>query len=719
MVKLAQLQRPMRPGVLPADARRPVPHPHLYYAFLSYSHVDAGWAEWLHDCIEKFRVPSSIVGRLTPNGTVPRHLTPVFRDRKELAASRDLGTEIREALGASRYLIVLCSPAAAKSAWTNAEIDSFKRTRPDASVLAAIVGGEPFASEIPGLESEECLPPALRVHYDRRGRPTGKRAEPLCADLRDDRDGKRIGFLKLAAGMLGVGLDDLVQRETVRRQRRLAIAAAASLAGMAVTSGLAITAIHARDEARDERREAEGLVGFMLGDLKEKLAPIGRLDALDGVGARVLAYYHKQDTSDLPDSALLQRSRALTLMADVANSRGDLDGALRLFHEAMQGTAEAIRRKPDDPQRLFDHAQNVFWTADIAVRRGDSKSAEAAFREYKRLASRMVALEPDNMKWRMEAQYADANLGIMLYDQRRFEEASAAFGQALRTIEAISTADPGNSDYQKSLAESLAWLADSNAAAGRLDEATAERERHIALLEKLLNQSGGDVDYAEKLIPSHRALARLYAARGRLGDAIAQAREAIAHSQKLLSVENDNSKWLDFSARARLNLGDYLLASGKLAEAKQETGLACALSHSLIARDRNVAQWRALLRDCLMAEVNVALASGSKEQALSLADRAFQAARSVKTTDTIEDAYGISKAYRLIGDARRFNGNSEGARAAWTQALAGFPRAAGERPTEISERQLVLQRLGRTGEARQLAIRLARMGYRETEFRSA
>ena len=81
--------------------------------------------------------------------------------------------------------------------------------------------------------------------------------------------------------MLGVGLDELVQREPTRRQRRLAILAAASLGGMAVTSTLAVTAIQARDEARDQRREAEGLIGFMLGDLKDKLEPIGRLDALD------------------------------------------------------------------------------------------------------------------------------------------------------------------------------------------------------------------------------------------------------------------------------------------------------------------------------------------------------------------------------------------------------------------------------------------------------
>ena len=682
-----------------------------YFAFLSYSHQDQPLADWLEDQLEKFRVPRHLVGRITDYGAVPRKLTPIFRDLKELPASDDLGTEIRAALLASRFLVVLCSPDAARSRWANAEIEAFKRAHPDGGIFAAILSGEPFASDIPGREEEECLPQALRLKYDRRGRPTAKRAEPLAADLREPGEARRLGFLKLVAGMLGVGLDDLVRRDDIRRQRRLAAVTAASIAGMVVTSGLAVTAITARDQARDQRREAESLVGFMLGDLKGKLEPIGRLDALDGVGARVLEYYHKQDTADLPDAALLQRSRALTLMADVANSRGDLDGALRLFHEAMAGTAEAIRRNPKDPQRLFDHAQNVFWTADIALRRGDSQGAERAFREYKTLATKMVALDPDNMKWRMETQYADANLGILLFNQRRFGDSAVQFENALKTIEAISTADPGNSDYQKSLAESLAWLADAKANQGRIDEATALRERDVALLERLFAQSGGDVDFGQMLIPAHRTLARLYSMRGRLQPAIAQVREAIVHSQKLLDVEGTNSQWLDYSANARLDLAQYFILSGRNADAEKETATACGLARQLVAKDGSVAQWRALQRDCLMTRVQLALASEDGAQALSLSGQAIDMATRVKSTDPVEDRYALAKTLRLAGDADRAAGNAASARNHWARALAAIPGTVSERPAELNERRLILERLGQAKEMRQLEERLAAMRY--------
>ena len=103
-----------------------------------------------------------MAGRLTANGVVPRRLTPVFRDEQDLSAGGDLAEEIKAALAASQFLVVLCSPTAAKSRWTNQEIESFKRTRPEGCVLAAVAAGEPFASDIPGRGGENVSPgPAL------------------------------------------------------------------------------------------------------------------------------------------------------------------------------------------------------------------------------------------------------------------------------------------------------------------------------------------------------------------------------------------------------------------------------------------------------------------------------------------------------------------------------------------------------------------------------
>ena len=54
-------------------------------------------------------------------------------------------------------------------------------------------------------------------------------------------------------------------------------------------------------------------------------------------------------------------------MAEVAFNRGKPGrSASGSIAQAMAGTAEAVRRSPNDPQRLFDHAQNVFYVGEIA-----------------------------------------------------------------------------------------------------------------------------------------------------------------------------------------------------------------------------------------------------------------------------------------------------------------------------------------------------------------
>jgi tetratricopeptide (TPR) repeat protein len=709
MTKLARL--PAFDRSTEADLRHKPRLRTRYYAFLSYSHQDRELADWLHRELEKFRVPSSIAGKLTANGVVPRRLTPIFRDQHDLSAGGDLAEEIKAALAGSQFLVVLCSPTAAKSRWTNQEVESFKRTRPEGCVLAAVVAGEPFASDIAGREDEECFPPALRYKYDRRGHQTAKRAEPLAADFREGGEGQRMAFLKLVAGMLGVGLDELVQRETTRRHRHLAWLAAGSLAGMAVTSTLAVTAIQARDAASEQRREAEGLVAFMLGDLKDKLEPIGKLDALDGVGARVLSYYSKQDASELTDAALLQRSKAIGLMAQVADARGDRQTAQSLYRQAMAGSGESVRRDPTNPQAIFDHAQNVFYVGQYAQYAGDLRTAETSMREYQRLARQLVALQPDNMKYRMEVQYADTDLGVVLNDQRRFAEAIPQFNDALGTMEAISTADPTNQDYRQSVAESLTWLSDSERAIGNYDKAIALRQRTVATYDQLYSQSH-DVRFRERTIPAQRLLGYMYAERGQTELAIRQFNASIANADALTAVEPHNALWLEYALRARLSLARLLLVSGSPAKAAEPASAGCRAVRELLSRPAPKPDWRKGAYACAVLQSGLASANGQKQQALTAAQQAVIAARAAKTSDKIEDAFRLARAYRFVGDAQRDLGQMDAARSSWSAGLATVPSNVPEQPDEMATHAGLLKRLGRIAEAQALEAKLGSMGYR-------
>lgn len=191
-----------------------------YWAFISYSHKDKEWADWLHKSLESYRVPRRLVGRLARDATIPKRLYPVFRDREELPSSSDLGGNIDLALRQSRCLIVICSPNCSGSRWVNEEIRKFKHLGREDRVLALIVAGEPNASDREETSPIECFPPALRHAVDAAGEIQPARVEPIAADVRPGMDGKSNALLKLVAGALGVGYDDLRQRDRQRRLRR-------------------------------------------------------------------------------------------------------------------------------------------------------------------------------------------------------------------------------------------------------------------------------------------------------------------------------------------------------------------------------------------------------------------------------------------------------------------------------------------------------------------
>ncbi len=212
--------------------------PFKYKAFISYSHADGAWAQWLHRQLERYPLPSSVRALEGRDGPLPSRLYPIFRDREELPTSSDLGTDIRTALEQSACLVVICSPNAARSRWVNEEILAFKQMGRGGRILALIIDGEPNAADKPdGSAGQECFPHALRFGIGPDGAPV--RVEPLAADARPAKDSKSDALLKIVAGLLGIGFDALKQRDLKARHRRQMLRlAAAGFAALIVAVGL-------------------------------------------------------------------------------------------------------------------------------------------------------------------------------------------------------------------------------------------------------------------------------------------------------------------------------------------------------------------------------------------------------------------------------------------------------------------------------------------------
>ncbi|MGH6800561.1 MAG: toll/interleukin-1 receptor domain-containing protein, partial [Methylocella sp.] len=222
-----------------------------YRAFLSYSHRDAAWGKWLHAALENYSTDKDLIGWETSAGPIPKTLRPIFRDREDFAAGPSLPEQTIAALESSRFLIVICSPNSAQSKYVNEEIRRFKALGRGDYIIPVIVAGEPHDPE------RECFPPALAFQIGPDGTLTDEREEPIAADARPDHDGKDLAKLKVVAGLLGLGLDEIVRRAERARRKRVQNWGAALLVLTATFAGLAVWAEINRRDANIQKNHAE------------------------------------------------------------------------------------------------------------------------------------------------------------------------------------------------------------------------------------------------------------------------------------------------------------------------------------------------------------------------------------------------------------------------------------------------------------------------------
>ncbi|MDX8501920.1 TIR domain-containing protein [Mesorhizobium sp. VK4C] len=315
-----------------------------YFAFISYRQAapDKVEAAWLQTALETYDIPSRLAARLKRK---PR-LGKIFRDSEELAATPDLWGHIVEALERSEHLIVLCSPRSVQRKWVNDEIAEFIRLGRQDKIYAVLVEGEPA----------DVFPPALlgisRIASQDVGLAIDRPDEPLAADLRPDpviRRGaqRRTALLRLVAGMLDIGFDDLRNRDQERRARRLVLLAIGAMVALALVSGLGIWAEFNREAAVRERTAAVASQALSLARLGDDAW--GQHRALDAEADFASSLAVKDDPA-IREKILQVRARGIRQLWGAANRIGG--GALVL----SQDGSEVIAAHEDQVIRVWSVA---------------------------------------------------------------------------------------------------------------------------------------------------------------------------------------------------------------------------------------------------------------------------------------------------------------------------------------------------------------------------
>lgn len=637
-----------------------------YKAFISYSHIDRRWARWLHRRIEGYHVPKHLVGNATPMGPVPARLSPVFRDRDDLATSSDLSARIREALESSESLLVICSPSAARSAYVNQEIETFRRLGRSDRVFCLIVAGNPGAAGT----AEDCFPPILRQPLDAQGSETAGVSEPIAADVRPEGDGRSLARLKILAGLLGVGLDELRQRDLQRRLRRMAALAVVSLTALAVTIALALAAHFARQEAEQRRTQAENLLGFMVEDLRDSLEPLGRLDLLEKVGVQAMDYFATVSIQNLTDEEMTRQAQVMTQLGEIRISERQYEAALDSFLEAYERSAVLYRNDPADSARLFNRGQAEFWVGYVYWRRGDLEEARTWLALYLESSIDLASLDPSHHDWALEVVYGQHNLAVLALDAQDLEAARAGFTAEIDALQQLGRADPEFDPRQKS-ADAYSWLGNIEFAAGDLHKARAHYVEAAALFQALVDETpeNRDLQYSWSHAANFVAIVQTLTGNrdegGRLADQVARVLD------DLVKHDPQNMEWLRSSAKPRITRAAVFATEGSWGQAEELLSAATKVLESMAGGDDTDISVHEALADALLLRAWVARAAGDNVGSLHSLREVRAHLQAIEARGALNDERRgrLAAALVLEGEIQAAENDLAGARESWQAAL--------------------------------------------------
>jgi len=540
-----------------------------YRAFLSYSHRDTAWGKWLHSALEGFRIDRDLVGRTTPAGPVPKTLRPIFRDREDFSAGHSLTAQTLAALEASQFLIVICSPNAAQSPYVNEEIRRFKALGRTERIIPVIVAGEP------GDPTRECFPPALRFKLNSDGALTDEREEPIAADARPQGDGKEIAKQKVVAGLLGLGLDEIVRRAERARRRRNRIWGALAGIFLLLAVGATGSAAYAWHQLKTNEAFLNATLRRTAQILDDAVTQAERYNvprtATLALLARAEGLLDDMAQYGRPTPAL-RFVRAWMLIQFARNYAilGDSDKQLTRATEAQRLLAALVADDPDEPIFQGQLAVALSDVGDVLQAQGKLDEALASHRAGLAINQRLAAADPGNAGWQRDLAVAYRKVGDVLRPQGKLDQALASYRASLAIQERLAALDRSNAKWQRDLSEAHWRVGDALRAKGDLAAALKEYEAHRAIMKRLASDDRNNAGWQRDLAVAHSNVGDVLRTQGKLDEALASYRAGFAIFERLTVNDPSNASAQRDLSESHWKAGDVLRAKGDLAAALKE-----------------------------------------------------------------------------------------------------------------------------------------------------
>ncbi|HVE72284.1 MAG TPA: serine/threonine-protein kinase [Thermoanaerobaculia bacterium] len=335
-------------------------------------------------------------------------------------------------------------------------------------------------------------------------------------------------------------------------------------------------AVAAQQEAERRRGQLETTIEFMLGDLRTKLDELGRLDIMDDVGQRALAYFESLDPKTMTPESLARNAKALNQLCEVRATQKKLDEVLALANRSLALTNEALRRDPRNEEVLLAHGAAHFYLGDALREQGKHGEALRHMRAYMNDGDTLVKLDPVEKKYQLERAYGHSAVASALESEKNFTEALKHYRVSLGVKEGLVRRDPDDADAQAELARAINKVGAVLYRLGDIRGARDLAQREVAIYRTLVSREPEQMQWRQRLATSMAYLGQALVATGDRGAAFALFQEELTIERELAEHDPANVKWqrnvaatLHRLARERIHGGDDIGAMTYCADARQ------------------------------------------------------------------------------------------------------------------------------------------------------
>ena len=407
-------------------------------------------------------------------------------------------------------------------------------------------------------------------------------AREFADDLRQFQTGQLVGAHRYSLGHLA--------RRWLRRHRTAVLVAGAAIVVLVAIGAVAIhrvvraegVAQTARGTAEHDRADAEELMGFMLGDLRDKLRPLGKLELLGLVANKATAYYDRRPVTTERDRR--DRSTALVNLGDVRLAQGQTSAALVSYRAALALSEVLAALAPDDDSRQRDLEVKHNRIGEVLVAQGDSAGALAECRANIAISARLAAKDPRNAGWQRDLSISHEKLGDVLDAQGDFPEALTEFHQSLAITEALA-GWASSPDTARDLGVGHERLGEVFARHDDRAAAVTELRAALAIREPLVAKEPDNAILVRDLAATHDAIGTVLVNEGEAAAALPQFRAALALDQRLAARDASNEGVQSDLAACHDHIGKALRLQGDNAGALVSYRSAVAIQARLAASD--------------------------------------------------------------------------------------------------------------------------------------